>query len=304
MKDFSSWGLKRRVYPENNYNAVWINLKTIRLGFGEAKELLPEHSEFYDVSLGTKCNLCCPFCYVGAEKNGRFYTDICEKAISFFGRMSENQKPFQIAIGSESEPTIHPDFLRFIKTIYDLGIVPNYTTNGITLAEDNDYSKKLLEYTEKYCAGVAVSTNSFNPEIDKTWRKAVKKLSNIDIHINLHLIISDKASVDKFYNIYNEYKDTVHTFVLLPIMPEGRSSDSCSPEVFEYFKSKWESVDEKHKVAFGANFYKYLKEQSDIKCFLFEPESFSKNLILDDTIKITASSFKRDKVLWSENYRK
>ena len=39
MKDFKHWGAKKRVFPAYNYNALWFNLKTIRLGSGVAKEL-------------------------------------------------------------------------------------------------------------------------------------------------------------------------------------------------------------------------------------------------------------------------
>lgn len=303
MKDFSSWGIKVRNFPEYNYKAVWFNLKTIRLGSGQAKPLPPDKSEFYDISLGTTCNLECKFCYAGAKKNGRNFSNVCGKAKMFFGSMNKNSLCTQIAIGSGGEPTIHPEFIEFIKTIYDLNIVPNYTTNGITIAEDNEYSKRLLEATEKYCGGVAVSANSFNESIEKIWRKAVEKLSKIDVYINLHIIISDKASVDRFYDIYREYEEIIHTFVLLPIMPEGRSNQSCNKETFEYFVSRWDEIIDKSKVAFGANFYPYLKEQEEIKCYLYEPESFSKNLILDDEIIITPSSFNTKEILWEKKYQ-
>ena len=62
MKDWKAWGIKRRVFPDKNYNAIWHNLKTIRLGSGQAKEL--DYPEFYDVGINTLCNLGCPFCYV------------------------------------------------------------------------------------------------------------------------------------------------------------------------------------------------------------------------------------------------
>ena len=99
MKDWKHWGIKKREFPEYNYNAIWCNLKTLRLGTGVAKELPPNKSEFYDVSLGSKCNLECPFCYTNAKQSGKFYDNIVEKAKFFFGNMSENDKPFQIAIG-------------------------------------------------------------------------------------------------------------------------------------------------------------------------------------------------------------
>lgn len=45
------------------------------------------------------------------------------------------------------------------------------------------------------------------------------------------------------------------------------------------------------KIAFGAHFYNSLLNQNKIKCYLYPPESLSKNLLLDDTIKVTPSSF-------------
>ena len=91
---------------------------------------------------------------------------------------------------SSGEPTIHPEFCDFIETVYYLGVVPNYTTNGLTLYQDNELSKKILEYTEKYCGGVAVSANSFTEPI---WRGATEKLLKLNVYTNLHIIISDKS---------------------------------------------------------------------------------------------------------------
>ena len=69
MKDFRDWGVKMRYLPENNYKALWFNLKTIRLGEGRATELPPNLSEFYDVSLGNKCQTGkCNFCLVPSTK--------------------------------------------------------------------------------------------------------------------------------------------------------------------------------------------------------------------------------------------
>lgn len=285
MKDFTSWGIKNRRYPEYNYNAIWYNLKTIRLGAGVAQELPPDCSEFYDISLGTKCNLQCPFCYTNALKEGKFYDNVCDKAIRFFGSMNENQKPFQVAIGSQGEPTIHPEFIQFLETLYNLGIVPNYTTNGITLTKDDD---TLLAATKKYCGGVAVSANTWNGYINHCWRTAVNKLSTIDVNINIHFIIKDKKSVDTFKQIYDEFKDKVSYFVLLPLMKSGRATSQYEEEAFYYLLKQdfdW------FKIAFGAHFYDLLKTQNKVRCWMYPPESFSKNLILDDTIQITPSSF-------------
>lgn len=301
MKDFRHWGLKKKEYSDLNYRSIWYNLQTIRLGSGPSKPLPPEKSEFYDISLGTKCNVGCEFCYAKASKSGTLYSDVCKKAKMFFGDMNEEDKPYQIAVGSGGEPTLHPEFCDFLETIYNLGIVPNYTTNGLTLYLKTSESEKILRYTEKYCGGVAVSANTFTEPI---WRRAVDKLEKIDIYLNLHLIISDISSVDRFIKLYEEFKERVHTFVLLPLMKLGRSCESMDSKAFDYLVQEWPRVSDKSKVAFGAHFYDYLKEQSMIKTYLYSPESFSKNLILsDDCIKITPSSFDINTILWKKKYK-
>lgn len=107
MKNFNHWGIKKRIFPDHNYYAVWNNLKTIRLGEGHATELPPEFSEFYDVGINTSCNACCDFCYVSANKEGINYPDICEtweKWMKMYKTEIKNgvtvtNAPFQIAIG-------------------------------------------------------------------------------------------------------------------------------------------------------------------------------------------------------------
>lgn len=107
MKDFRHFGIRKREFPEYNYNAIWHNLKTIRLGEGQAKELPPEYSEFYDISINTRCNAECSFCYVSASSKGSDYEDICEtwnKWMELYYEEKKNgiiytNKPYQIAIG-------------------------------------------------------------------------------------------------------------------------------------------------------------------------------------------------------------
>ena len=296
MKDFRYWGIKSKDYPDLNYKSIWFNLQTIRFGTSPSDPLPPEKAEFYDISLGNKCNVGCDFCYANASKNGKNYLDVCGKALNFFGNMKPEDRPYQIACGSGGEPTIHPEFCDFLETIYNLGIVPNYTTNGLTLYCDNELASKILHYTEKYCGGVAVSANTFTEPI---WRRAINRLLEIDIYTNLHIIISDKSSVDRFLKIYKEFKDKIHTIVLLPLVSLGRSNEAMELGTFKYLLSRWSEIDDPGIVAFGAHFYKYLEKQNTIKVHNYPPESFSKNLILaDDSIRITPSSFNIQTILW------
>lgn len=299
MKDFKSWGVKNRKFPENNYNAAWFNLKTVRLGEGQAIELPPEYSEFYDVGINTKCNAECPFCYVSAGRGGVNYPNICETWKKWMDMYEEEtlkgitvtNKPFQIAVGSTGEPTIHPNFCEFLETVFNTHVVPNYTTNGIILSK---YGKSftadaIMEATSNFVGGVAVSFG--NLLIRDEAEKAVENLIKYgNTNVNIHHIISDKKSVDDFVKVQKEYGDDILYHVLLPLMPSGRSTKGIEDGVFEYLE---EEIDKNYitNIAFGAHFIEYLRH-SEIKAWLYEPESFSKNVILTpNKVQITPSSF-------------
>ena len=297
MKDFKHFGVKRRFFPEHNYNALWCNLKTVRLGEGKAAPLPPAESEFYDVGINTKCNAECPFCYVSATGKGVNYPNICDTWKKWMETFWEKQdhrvlttnKPFQIAIGSTGEPTIHPEFCDFLKTVYESGVVPNYTTNGIILSRQTPLAEAILEATRKYVGGVAVSFG--NEALREQARHAVVNLiNNGNTNVNIHHIISDKESVDEFLAEWLRFEDKILYHVLLPLMPAGRSDSGIEEGVWEYL----EEMIQKHNiknVAFGAHFIKYLRN-SKIKTWLYDEESFSKNIILTpNKVQITPSSF-------------
>lgn len=297
MKDFKHFGVKRRFFPEHNYNALWCNLKTVRLGEGKAAPLPPAESEFYDVGINTKCNAECPFCYVSATGKGINYPNICDTWKKWMDTFWEKQdhrvlttnKPFQIAIGSTGEPTIHPEFCDFLKTVYESGVVPNYTTNGIILSRQTPLAEAILEATRKYVGGVAVSFG--NEALREQARHAVVNLiNNGNTNVNIHHIVSDKESVDEFLAEWLRFEDKILYHVLLPLMPAGRSDSGIEEGVWEYL----EEMIQKHNiknVAFGAHFIKYLRN-SKIKTWLYDEESFSKNIILTpNKVQITPSSF-------------
>lgn len=217
-----------------------------------------------------------------------------------YGAISKDEvtytnKPFQIAIGSTGEPTMHPDFCEFLETVFNTGVVPNYTTNGLILARDNVKGGEILAYTKEYVGGVAVSLG--NPSIRLQAHRAINKLLTWgDTNVNIHHIISDKVSVDEFYDTVVRYGDSIYYHVLLPLMPSGRSNKGIEPGVFEYLEDVIQEHDIKN-AAFGAHFVEYLKT-SKIKTHLYPPESLSKNVILTkDKVQITPSSFNLNPIM-------
>lgn len=281
--------IKTRIEEEANYRSIWCNGKTLRFAIDSSKPITElRYPEFYDIKVTGNCEGKCPYCYMSSVPE-KHYENIIEKTRNFFKDMTTNQLPFQVALGG-GEPTSHPDFIKLLQLLKEeFDICPNYTTNGMWSYTSNDWGLttngyNILEATKKYCGGVAVSCH---PHLTKYWKNAAKWYSSHNIRLNFHIIISDKESIDYFKEIYNEWKDKVEYFVLLPYGNQGRA---------EKKEIDWEYLvqtlpEQQNQIAFGANFYPYLlKGGHDIKVALYEPEIMSKFLDLKD-MKVYPSSF-------------
>ena len=285
MKDFKDWGIKVRALKDYNYRAMWMNLKTIRFGesINDIVELPPSLSEFYDVGITTRCNAECPFCYVSASHKGIDFPNICKVWEEWMKQYPTKEykgikyslKPFQIAIGSTGEPTIHPQFTKFLETVYNTDVVPNYTTNGIILSDTKDpWCQEILEATQNFVGGVAVS---FGNQLLRF--RALKAIYNLlkygECKVMIHHLISDRKSVEDFIVANRDFGSDIHYHVLLPLMKHGRSSKGLEDGVFEYMQDEI-IKNNITNVAFGANFYPYL-EHSKLPVSVYPQEAYSKN---------------------------
>lgn len=276
--------LKTRCFPGQNYKAIFFEGQTLRFALNPDKPIGElDYPEFYDVKITNRCPGKCDFCYQDSKENDCHYDNAVEKIKSFFGGMSENQRPFQVAIGG-GEPTFHPDFVEILKTFHELGIMPNYTTNGMW--KDRIFSKRhfLLKATKEYCGGVAISCH---PHLKDYWEWASMAYVNSEIMLNFHIIISDKESIDYFSEIYNKWNEKITYFVLLPYTASGRAKPKTID--WDYLVTKLPS--DVSKIAFGANFYPYLQKTPGIDVNLYPPEILSKFLSLKDDGFLYKSSF-------------
>jgi len=278
---------KVRHHPDSNYRAVWLNGKTIRLPIAISKPVTElKFPEFYDVAINSWCSANCPECYTAATKNGKHFGSITNKIIQYFGVMSPNERPFQVALGGAGEPTAHPQFVDVLRVFDHLGIVPNYTTNGMHL------NKETIEATKKYCGGVAVS---LHPHLETTWRKAIELLLENGIKTNVHIIISDQESIDFFKRIYDEYCGRIDYFVLLAYIPIGRAAPKDIS--YEYLEKTLDKIPNRGNVAFSSKFYDFLKaKKHKYDVSIYPPEILSKYLVMDDDMKLYNNSFEMKEV--------
>lgn len=282
---------KIRKLPESNYKAIFCNGKTIRLALDPTKDISElKYPEFYDVDIFETnngiCHAGCSFCYLNGNKNGKYVKNASKVINEFFGPMDENERPFQVALPGSGEFFEHPEWEEILSTFKSLGIMPNYTTNGMWSSRRTEECEDIINKTIEYCGGVAVSCHK---HIRSQWELAAKMYAKAGIKLNFHIIISDRESVDYFIEIYEKWKDRVDYFVLLPLGKQGRAKDSDKEVDWEYLVEK--SPEDTGKLAFGANFYPYLtKPGHNFNVSLYEPESMSGFLSLSDK-KVYKSSF-------------
>ncbi len=275
--------MKVRSFPEHNYRAIWNNNQTLRLRIDPNKPITRlKYPELLDCSFGDKCVTGrCKFCYASGNPKGRHYPNIVKKIRDYFGPLTQNQRPFQVAIGGQQEPLEHPEFWDGVMEFRSLDIVPNYTTNGVLF---NDEVAKL---TLEHYGGVAIT---LHPHLEKHWRRALKVCRNHGLKPNIHFIISDSQSVDRCAELYSELRHDVDYFVLLPYMNVGFAARNpkniCLPKLETWVNS----VYQEGKIAFGANFYEWLKDKP-WGTSLYEPEIVSGYLVFDDPVRLYNNSF-------------
>jgi organic radical activating enzyme len=276
------------MFPEHNYKSIYCQGKTLRMTYDPSKPIGDlDYPEFYDVKITNACEGKCPYCYQGSMP-GEHYENVVEKIRGFFGCMTDNQKPYQLAIGG-GEPTSHPEFCELLKVTRELGIAPNYTTNGMFI-RDAKTRERIIESTVNYCEGVALSCH---PHLWQYWTDAAHIYHKNGVFTNFHNIISDTESVITFIDIYKKFESIINYFVLLPLKNKGRSNQSMDKNTFDFLISTMRSEGVNiRKIAFGANFFPFIQdaEMDDFKLSLYEPEIMSKFLDLND-MSIHASSF-------------
>jgi uncharacterized radical SAM superfamily Fe-S cluster-containing enzyme len=142
-----------------------------------------------------RCDLRCNYCFMNAGATGKVYEPSLDQIREML-LQARNQKP----IGSKAlqitggEPTIRENLFDIVRMAKDIGYSHvQVNTNGIKLAEDADYCKKLKEglVNTVYMSFDGV-TKEANPWIDKN-KKAINNLRKANLKIVLvPCLIGDK----------------------------------------------------------------------------------------------------------------
>jgi radical SAM protein with 4Fe4S-binding SPASM domain len=140
-------------------------------------------------------------------------------------------KIFQVALGGAGDPDTHEHFEEILKLTREYGIVPNFTTSGIT------FTKEKAEICKRYCGAVAVSWHNE----DYTY-KAIDMLIKAGVKTNIHYVLSAKSideAIERLRN--NTFPEGINAIVFLLYKPIGLGKmenilTADNPNVNEFFK--------------------------------------------------------------------
>ena len=171
-----------------------------------------EYPSLLDIGIMGHCSNKCKFCYQGNNKQPHM-------SLENFKRIIDESKYLvnQVALGGRGSPNEHPNFKEIIEYCVKNNVVPNYTTSGKNLTDEQ------IEIS-KNCGGVAVSM--YNK--DYTFN-SLKRLIDSGITTNIHYVMSNKSfpKIRKLLrgeDIWNKKVnlEKLNAVVLLLFKPQGR----------------------------------------------------------------------------------
>lgn len=95
------------------------------------------HTLLGQIDLTNRCNLACPICFANAETKKYVYEPTYEEIVGLMRNLRDYRPcPATAVQFSGGEPTLHPDFLRIVKTANEIGFSHvQIASNGIRLAD-------------------------------------------------------------------------------------------------------------------------------------------------------------------------
>ena len=128
-------------------------------------------------------------------------------------------KTFQIALGGAGDPNKHPRFGEILEACRAYRIVPNITTSGFMMMDDE------IALIRKYCGAVAVSWYSRlmnGKESNEETIKAVKRLVKKGCITNIHYVVSEETIDEAIIRLENNlFPKGINAVVFILYKPIG-----------------------------------------------------------------------------------
>jgi len=208
------------IAPKNEEYIIIFNRKTgqeILSGVnGNPDPFILESPNMIDVGIMGHCLNRCKICYQGDNQEPNMKLEDFREIMIQTGKHVN-----QVALGGRGDPNLHENFKEILECCHEYGVVPNYTTSGNNLTDEQ------VEITKKYCGAVAVS----NYDKDFTY-VAIDKFLKVNMKTNIHFVLTRDSFVDAIkiisgIDIWNNKVDInkLNAVVFLLFKPQGRGKD-------------------------------------------------------------------------------
>jgi MoaA/NifB/PqqE/SkfB family radical SAM enzyme len=204
-----------KVTKSDKYVIIFDNKRGIEFTYGingNPDPFVLDFPSLIDIGIMQDCKNNCKICYQGNKVGPNMTIDDYKFII-------DQCKDFtnQVALGGRGDPNLHPNFEEILKYSRDNNIVPNYTTSGINLTDEQ------IKITKKYVGACAVSM--YNKDFTFS---AINRLINSDVKTNIHWIVSKEtiSDITKFLSGIDiwDKKFPIHkvnAFIFLLFKPQG-----------------------------------------------------------------------------------
>jgi hypothetical protein len=198
-----------------------------------------QHSCLTLVEICDACNLTCPICYAGS---GRHRTEF--RSLSQIEAMLDcvvrNEKEPDVVQISGGEPTLHPDFFRILDMCKERPIRHlMVNTNGIRIAQDADFAKRLAEYMPQF--EVYLQFDSLHGEALMQLRgadlrsireKALERLNDLGVSTTLVVTVARGVNDQQLGSIidFALQQPAVRGVTIQPVQQAGRVQGFQSAE--------------------------------------------------------------------------
>lgn len=186
------------------------------------------YPELLDIGIMGHCHIakekiCCQAgidCYQGAINNAKpnmslsNYKKILEQSV---------ERVFQIALGGAGDPNKHDKFEEILYLTRVVGIVPNMTTSGMLLTNQE------INLINQYCGAVAISfysrlklTNEGYVETNHNVIESIQRLLSAGCTVNIHFILSIETIEDAIYRLkYHLFPSDINAVIFILYKPVG-----------------------------------------------------------------------------------
>lgn len=169
-------------------------------------------------------------------------------------------KTFQVALGGAGDPNLHENFKEIVEYCRDNGIIPNYTTSGFNLTDEqveiskqcgavavSQYSRLEIGQMPSYQVledGSRIPTEMMQvfSETNPQTNIAIQKFLDAGITTNIHYVLGKNTIKEAIIRLKNNlFPEGINAIVFLLHKPVGLGQESNmlhydDPEVKEFFE--------------------------------------------------------------------